>query len=140
MPTCAKCGNNVKKVYDCNHTNFEEYCVECYTELHYYLTEKNWLMLMMKKWLILCLLPWITFGKDKNKKLGLWPVIFTNCIIIYIRHICHPRWELMSFHHKHRIIFANPQHLFLNLNVLVLPFSHVITMYEYDITWSYQHW
>ena len=33
--------DDVKKVYDCDHTNFEEYCVECYTELHYYLTEKN---------------------------------------------------------------------------------------------------
>ncbi len=41
MATCAKCSNDVKKVYDCEHTNFEEYCVECYTELHYYLTEKN---------------------------------------------------------------------------------------------------
>ena len=41
MPTCAKCNNDVKKVYDCDHTDFEEYCVECYTELHYYLTEKD---------------------------------------------------------------------------------------------------
>lgn len=41
MPTCAKCENDVKKVYDCDHTNFEEYCVECYTELHYYLTESE---------------------------------------------------------------------------------------------------
>jgi len=40
MPTCTKCNNDVKKVYDCDHTNFEEYCVECYTELHYYLTER----------------------------------------------------------------------------------------------------
>ncbi len=42
LPTCAKCNNDVKKVYDCDHTDFKEYCVECYTELHYYLTEKNW--------------------------------------------------------------------------------------------------
>ncbi len=40
LPTCAKCNNDVKKVYDCDHTDFEEYCVECYTELHYYLTER----------------------------------------------------------------------------------------------------
>ena len=37
MPSCAKCSNDVSKVYDCDHTDFEEYCVECYTELHYYL-------------------------------------------------------------------------------------------------------
>ncbi len=42
MPTCSKCKNdNVKKVYDCDHTKFEDYCVECYTELHYYLTESE---------------------------------------------------------------------------------------------------
>ena len=41
MPSCAKCSNDVSKVYDCDHTDFEEYCVECYTELHYYLTEKK---------------------------------------------------------------------------------------------------
>ena len=29
MPTCAKCNNEVNKVYDCEHTDFEEYCVEC---------------------------------------------------------------------------------------------------------------
>ncbi len=41
MPTCSKCDDKVPKVYDCDHTHSEEYCVECYTELHYYLTEKN---------------------------------------------------------------------------------------------------
>ncbi len=41
MPTCTKCNNDVKKVYDCDHTDFKEYCVECYTELHYYMTEKD---------------------------------------------------------------------------------------------------
>lgn len=41
MPVCAKCKNDVKKVYDCDHTNFEDYCVECYTELHYYMTESE---------------------------------------------------------------------------------------------------
>ena len=41
MPTCMKCKNETPKVYDCDHTNFEEYCKECYTELHYYLTEEK---------------------------------------------------------------------------------------------------
>ena len=41
MPSCTKCNVQVNKVYDCDHTNFEEYCVECYTELLYYLTEKK---------------------------------------------------------------------------------------------------
>jgi len=41
MATCAKCENDVNKVYDCDHTKFEDYCVECYTELHYYLTESE---------------------------------------------------------------------------------------------------
>lgn len=41
MPTCAKCKNEVSKVYDCDHTNDQEYCTECYTELHYYLTEEK---------------------------------------------------------------------------------------------------
>jgi len=31
MPICTKCSNDVKKVYDCDHTKFEDYCVECYT-------------------------------------------------------------------------------------------------------------
>ncbi len=38
MPVCEKCHNDVKKTYDCDHTDYAEYCVECYTELHYYLT------------------------------------------------------------------------------------------------------
>ena len=41
MTNCKKCDNNVSKVYDCEHTEYEEYCKECYTELHYYLTEKT---------------------------------------------------------------------------------------------------
>ena len=41
MPVCAKCNNDVSKVYDCDHTNDQEYCTECYTELHYYLTEEK---------------------------------------------------------------------------------------------------
>ena len=41
MPTCAKCNNHAVKVYDCDHTNDQEYCTECYTELHYYLTEEK---------------------------------------------------------------------------------------------------
>ncbi len=39
MTVCAKCGTESDKTYDCVHTNEAEYCVECYTELHYYLTE-----------------------------------------------------------------------------------------------------
>ena len=39
MPICKKCSNDVSKVYDCVHTDDEEYCKECYTELHYYLTK-----------------------------------------------------------------------------------------------------
>lgn len=41
MTSCAKCNHVVDKTYDCEHTDDEEYCVECYTELHYYLTEKK---------------------------------------------------------------------------------------------------
>ena len=41
MAICTKCSNEGPKVYDCDHTNVEEYCVEGYTELHYYLTEKE---------------------------------------------------------------------------------------------------
>ena len=41
MPTCAKCENDVNKVYDCDHTNDESYCKECYTELHYDITEED---------------------------------------------------------------------------------------------------
>ena len=41
MPTCAKCENDVNKVYDCDHTNEESYCKECYTELHYNITEEG---------------------------------------------------------------------------------------------------
>ena len=38
---CTKCSKDVSKVYDCKHTQDEDYCVECYTELHYYITEKK---------------------------------------------------------------------------------------------------
>ena len=41
MTICKKCGMNVKSAYDCEHTEFEEFCKECYTELHYYMTEKE---------------------------------------------------------------------------------------------------
>lgn len=40
MPVCTKCRNKVPKIYDCEHTEFQEFCKECYTELHYYLTEE----------------------------------------------------------------------------------------------------
>ena len=39
MTECEKCGQDTSKGYDCEHTKFEEYCKECYTELHYYITE-----------------------------------------------------------------------------------------------------
>lgn len=39
MPICSKCKRESKKVLDCIHTNDKEYCIECYTELHYYVTE-----------------------------------------------------------------------------------------------------
>ena len=41
MTICKKCSTTVQSGYDCEHTNFEEYCKECYTELHYYMTEKE---------------------------------------------------------------------------------------------------
>ncbi|MGI0018823.1 MAG: hypothetical protein ACREA1_08940 [Nitrosotalea sp.] len=41
MTSCVKCSQDATKTYNCEHTNDEEYCVECYTELHYYLTEKK---------------------------------------------------------------------------------------------------
>jgi len=40
MQVCSKCGKKGKKTHQCEHTNDKDYCVECYTELHYYLTEK----------------------------------------------------------------------------------------------------
>ena len=40
MPVCAKCRTEARRVYDCDHTDSEGYCKECYTELHYYLTEE----------------------------------------------------------------------------------------------------
>ena len=39
MSVCTKCKNKVPKVYNCEHTNDQDYCSDCYTELHYYLTE-----------------------------------------------------------------------------------------------------
>ena len=41
MPICKKCGENVSNVYDCEHTNFDKYCTECYKEIHYDITEKD---------------------------------------------------------------------------------------------------
>ena len=41
MPICSKCDKESTKVYDCEHTEFQEFCKECYTELHYYLTEED---------------------------------------------------------------------------------------------------
>ncbi len=36
---CAKCGTSTKKPHDCEHTDEQPFCTECYTELHYYMTE-----------------------------------------------------------------------------------------------------
>jgi len=41
MLKCSKCKQVVNRIYDCEHTKFEKYCNECYTEIHYDLTEKN---------------------------------------------------------------------------------------------------
>jgi hypothetical protein len=41
MAICTKCKNDVNKVYDCDHTKFENHCVECYQELHYNITEES---------------------------------------------------------------------------------------------------
>ncbi len=41
MSHCVKCKKQVIKTYDCKHTDFQEFCKDCYTELHYDLTEKN---------------------------------------------------------------------------------------------------
>ena len=30
-----------KKTHGCEHTHEQEYCIECYTELHYYMTESK---------------------------------------------------------------------------------------------------
>lgn len=39
--TCAKCHVRSKRTYNCEHTDYSEYCKECYTELHYYITEQD---------------------------------------------------------------------------------------------------
>jgi len=39
MSVCEKCKDKVPKVYNSEHTNDQDYCSDCYTELHYYLTE-----------------------------------------------------------------------------------------------------
>ena len=41
MTICTKCENDVIKVYDCDHTKMKPYCVECYQEIHYNITEEN---------------------------------------------------------------------------------------------------
>ena len=41
MTICSKCGQDSAKTYNCQHKEEREYCVECYTELHYYLTEPD---------------------------------------------------------------------------------------------------
>jgi len=39
MTICSKCLKEVKKTNDCEHTEMKQFCNECYTELHYHLTE-----------------------------------------------------------------------------------------------------
>lgn len=39
MAICTKCGKEVSKTRNCEHTDDKEFCTECYTELHYYMTE-----------------------------------------------------------------------------------------------------
>jgi len=41
MQMCSKYKKKVKTIHQCEHTNKNDYCVECYTELHYYLTENT---------------------------------------------------------------------------------------------------
>lgn len=36
-----ECSKDSKKTHNCQHTEEQEYCIECYTELHYYLTNKK---------------------------------------------------------------------------------------------------
>ncbi|CAI9831284.1 conserved hypothetical protein [Nitrosopumilaceae archaeon] len=38
MASCGSCGAG-GRTYDCEHTNFEGWCKECYMELHHRLTE-----------------------------------------------------------------------------------------------------
>ncbi len=39
MQICTKCQNQVSKVYNCQHTMEKDFCVECYTEIHYEITK-----------------------------------------------------------------------------------------------------
>ena len=39
MPFCVKCKKEADRTHSCEHTEDQEFCVECYTELHYYMTE-----------------------------------------------------------------------------------------------------
>ena len=39
MTTCTKCQKVISGTYSCEHTDDNEYCKECYTELHYYIIE-----------------------------------------------------------------------------------------------------
>jgi len=39
MTMCAKRGEERQKIYNYEHTEYQKYYVECYTELHYCLTE-----------------------------------------------------------------------------------------------------
>lgn len=39
MMICIVCGKKLTETCNCKHAEENEYRVECYTELHYYLTE-----------------------------------------------------------------------------------------------------
>lgn len=39
MTVCFECGKDPTKICHCQHMEEQEYCTDCYTELHYYLTE-----------------------------------------------------------------------------------------------------
>lgn len=38
MTVCFECSQDSEKALNCKHVDEPEYCIECYTELHYYLT------------------------------------------------------------------------------------------------------
>ena len=40
MKACGKCGREQKRLLSCEHTGEAEFCVECYQELHYELTNR----------------------------------------------------------------------------------------------------
>ena len=41
MTICFECDQDLEKILNCKHIDEPEYCLECYTELHYYLPVQN---------------------------------------------------------------------------------------------------